>query len=227
MKRNNEYAFKFGVNTDENGTASLGRGGAGAYFYENGILLVACGGGGAAGWYGGNGGHGGGAGQTGGAGSGNSGGTGGVSVSTGALPGAGQQASGTIGGKVESCTSGVYWAHQGFSPCSDMGTQKWRDFNGNQVSGSASIERGYKAASNVTTASGWNGFRTNGGFSSSHVGGTFVGGGGSGAYGGNATGNTGSGGGGGSGYTNGAVTIDSIVGGGNAQDFSYALIELP
>ena len=227
MKRNNEYAFKFGVNTDENGTASLGRGGAGAYFYENGILLVACGGGGAAGWYGGNGGHGGGAGQTGGAGSGNSGGTGGVSVSTGALPGAGQQASGTIGGKVESCTSGVYWAQQGFSPCSDMGTQKWRDFNGNQVSGSASIERGYKAASNVTTASGWNGFRTNGGFSSSHVGGTFVGGGGSGAYGGNATGNTGSGGGGGSGYTNGAVTIDSIVGGGNAQDFSYALIELP
>ena len=227
MKRNNEYAFKFGINTDENGTASLGRGGAGAYFYENGILLVACGGGGAAGWYGGNGGHGGGAGQTGGAGSGNSGGTGGVSVSTGALPGAGQQASGTIGGKVESCTSGVYWAQQGYSPCSDIGTQKWRDFDGDQVSGSASITRGYKAASNVTTASGWNGFRTNGGFSSSHVGGTFVGGGGSGAYGGNATGNTSSGGGGGSGYTNGAVTVVSSDNGVNAQDFSYALIELP
>ena len=227
MKRNNEYAFKFGINTDENGTASLGRGGAGAYFYENGILLVACGGGGAAGWYGGNGGAGGGAGNAGANGSGNSGGTGGVSVSTGALPGAGQQASGTIGGKVESCTSGVYWAQQGFSPCSDIGTQKWRDFNGNQVSGSASITRGYKSASNVTTASGWNGFRTNGGFSSSHVGGTFVGGGGSGAYGGNATGNTSSGGGGGSGYTNGAVTIVSSDNGVNAQDFSYALIELP
>ena len=227
LKRNNEYAFKFGVNTDENGTASLGRGGAGAYFYENGILLVACGGGGAAGWYGGNGGHGGGAGQTGGAGSGNSGGTGGVSVSTGALPGAGQQASGTIGGKVESCTSGVYWSQQGYSPCSDIGTQKWRDFDGDQVSGSASITRGYKAASNVTTASGWNGFRTNGGFSSSHVGGTFVGGGGSGAYGGNATGNTSSGGGGGSGYTNGAVTLVSTQNGANAQNFSFALIELP
>tara|TARA_Y100001938_G_C8083098_1_gene430329 strand:- start:639 stop:1940 length:1302 start_codon:yes stop_codon:yes gene_type:complete len=227
MKRNNEYAFKFGINTDENGTASLGRGGAGAYFYENGILLVACGGGGAAGWYGGNGGAGGGAGNAGANGSGNSGGTGGVSVSTGALPGAGQQASGTIGGKVESCTSGVYWAQQGYSPCSNMGTQKFREFDGSQVPRSASITRGYKSASNVTTASGWNGFRTNGGFSSSHVGGTFVGGGGSGAYGGNATGNTSSGGGGGSGYTNGAVTIVSSDNGVNAQDFSYALIELP
>ncbi len=59
------------------------------------------------------------------------------------------------------------------------------------------------------------------------MGGTFVGGGGSGAYGGNAAGNTSSGGGGGSGYTNGAVTIESIAGGANAQDFSWALIELP
>ena len=59
---NTEYTFKFGYNTDENGTASLGRGGPGAYFYEKGVLLVACGGGGAAGWYGGNGGAGGGAG---------------------------------------------------------------------------------------------------------------------------------------------------------------------
>ena len=50
--------------------------------------------------------------------------------------------------------------------------------------------RGYKAASNQTSASGWNGFRTNGGFSSSHVSGTFVGGGGSGAYGGNAASDT-------------------------------------
>ena len=227
LKRNNEYVFKFGVNTDENGTASLGRGGAGAYFYENGILLVACGGGGASGWYGGSGGAGGAAGNAGQNGAGASGGLGGVSVSTGALPGAGQQASGTIGGKVESCTSGVFWAQQGISPCSDVGTGKWRDFNGNKVSGSASIKRGYKAASNVTTASGWNGFRTNGGFSSSHVGGTFVGGGGSGAYGGNATTSPASGGGGGSGYTNGAVTIVSSDNGVNAQDFSYALIELP
>lgn len=227
LKRNNEYVFKFGVNTDENGTASLGRGGAGAYFYENGILLVACGGGGASGWYGGSGGAGGAAGNAGQNGAGASGGLGGVSVSTGALPGAGQQASGTIGGKVESCTSGVYWAQQGISPCSSIGTEKWRDFNGNQVSGSARIRRGYKAASNVTTASGWNGFRTNGGFSSSHVGGTFVGGGGSGAYGGNATTSPASGGGGGSGYTNGAVTIVNAENGLNQQDFSYALIELP
>ena len=227
LKRNNEYVFKFGYNTDENGTASLGRGGPGAYFYENGILLVASGGGGASGWYGGSGGAGGAAGNAGANGAGASGGLGGVSVSTGALPGAGQQASGTIGGKVESCTSGVYWAQQGYSPCSDIGTQKWRDFDGSQVSGSASIKRGYKAASNVTTASGWNGFRTNGGYSAHHVGGTFVGGGGSGAYGGNASTSPASGGGGASGYTNGAVTIVNAENGANAQNFSFALIELP
>ena len=87
--------------------------------------------------------------------------------------------------------------------------------------------RGYKAASNHTTASGWNGFRTNGGFSSSHVGGTFVGGGGSGAYGGNAASDTSSGGGGASGYTNGAVNIIGAQVGVNRANFSSAEIRLP
>ena len=227
LQKDTEYTFKFGYNTDENGTASLGRGGPGAYFYEKGVLLVACGGGGAAGWYGGNGGAGGGAGIAGGNGAGASGGIGGISVSKGALPGAGQQASGTIGGKVESCTSGVYWAQQGYSPCSNMGTQKFRTYQGTQVSNSSSITRGYKASSNVTTDSGWNGYRTNGGYSSSHVSGTFVGGGGSGAYGGNATTSPASGGGGASGYTNGAVNLISAQAGTNSQNFSFAFIELP
>ena len=229
-----EYTFKFGYHTDENGTASLGRGGPGAYFYEKGVLLVACGGGGASGWYGGNGGAGGGAGIAGDSGSGPYGGTGGVAVATGQLPAAGQQPiswSGFgnygVGGKVESCTSGQYWAQQGYSPCSDMGTQKFRTYQGTQVSNSSSITRGYKAASNITTDAGWNGYRTNGGFSQSHVSGTFVGGGGSGAYGGNSCQGTSSGGGGASGYTNGAVNIISAQAGTNSQNFSFAFIELP
>tara|TARA_B100001250_G_scaffold1735_1_gene1560 strand:- start:1773 stop:3065 length:1293 start_codon:yes stop_codon:yes gene_type:complete len=230
-----EYTFKFGYHTDENGTASLGRGGPGAYFYEKGVLLVACGGGGASGWYGGNGGAGGGAGIAGDTGSGPYGGTGGVAVATGQLPAAGQQQmnwSGGlgnlgVGGKVESCTSGQYWAQQGYSPCSQMGYKKFRDFSGSEAPGSPTLLRGYKAASNLTTDAGWNGYRTNGGFSQSHVGGTFVGGGGSGAYGGNSCQGTSSGGGGASGYTNGAVNIISAQQGTNSQNFSFALIELP
>ena len=227
LKENTEYTFKFGYNTDENGTASLGRGGPGAYFYEKGVLLVACGGGGAAGWYGGNGGAGGGAGIVGGNGSGSGGGQGGVLYTSGQMPSAGQQPSGATGGKVETCTSGVYWAQQGYSPCSDMGSKKFRTYQGTEVSNSSSITRGYKAASNVTTDSGWNGYRTNGGFSSSHVSGTFVGGGGSGAHGGNAASNTSSGGGGASGYSNGAVNLISAQAGTNSQNFSFAFIELP
>ena len=231
LLQNVEYTFKFGYNTDEGGTASLGRGGPGAYFYEKGVLLVACGGGGASGWYGVNGpcngGAGGGAGYPGANGDGGTGGTGGVNVATGALPGAGLQASGTTGGKVESCTSGVYWANQGYSPCSDMGSQKFRTYQGNMVTATTAITRGYKAASNVSSDSGFNGYRTNGGNSGSNVSGTWVGGGGSGSYGGNAGGDSSSGGGGGSGYTNGAVTITQAQQGGGVQNFSAAIIELP
>ena len=61
--KNTEYTFKLGATVEP--TASIGRGGAGAYFYEKGRLLVACGGGGASGWYGGSGGDGGGAGVAG------------------------------------------------------------------------------------------------------------------------------------------------------------------
>ena len=45
LLKNTEYTFKLGCTVEP--TASLGRGGAGAYFYEGGRLLVACGGGGA------------------------------------------------------------------------------------------------------------------------------------------------------------------------------------
>ena len=59
LVKNTEYTFKLGATVEP--TSSIGRGGAGAYFYEKGRLLVACGGGGASGWYGGDGGRGGGA----------------------------------------------------------------------------------------------------------------------------------------------------------------------
>ena len=57
MQRNTEYAFKLGYTVSP--PTSLGYGGSGAFFYEKGRLLVACGGGGASGWFGGNGGAGG------------------------------------------------------------------------------------------------------------------------------------------------------------------------
>ena len=53
-----------------------------------------------------------------------------------------------------------------------------------------------------------------------------IGGGGSGAYGGQASGNLRSGAGGGSGYTNGSVTIISTQAGGNENSQAQALIEL-
>ena len=59
LQRNTEYTLKLGCTIEP--TSSIGRGGAGAYFYDGGRLLVACGGGGASGWErGSHGGHGGG-----------------------------------------------------------------------------------------------------------------------------------------------------------------------
>ena len=118
LLKNTEYTFKLGATIEP--TASIGRGGAGAYFYEKGRLLVACGGGGASGWYGGSGGDGGGAGVAGQSGSGANRGAGGTKYNDGSLPAAGILPSGATGGKIESCTTGGYWNGQGFSPCSDL-----------------------------------------------------------------------------------------------------------
>ena len=127
-------------------TSSIGRGGAGAYFYEKGRLLVACGGGGASGWYGGSGGDGGGAGVAGGSGSGQNRGSGGTKYNDGNLPAAGILPSGATGGKVESCTTGDYWNTQGFSPCSDLGQRKFVLANGQINNSTQTILRGYKAS---------------------------------------------------------------------------------
>jgi hypothetical protein len=219
LKKNVEYVFKLGCTVEP--TSSIGRGGAGAYFYEKGRLLVACGGGGASGWSGGTGGAGGGAGIAGANGSGTGGGKGGIKANDGQLPSAGLLPSGISAGKVESCTTGVYWKNQGISPCSDVGQQRFRDANGNEVSNSSLLQRGYKSASTSNY-----GFRHNGGNSATSVSGVFVGGGGSGTYGGNAASNASSGGGGASGYTNGSVSIISSNQGGNPSNLCFANIEV-
>ena len=221
LQKGVEYTFKLGATVEP--TSSIGRGGAGAYFYEKGRLLVACGGGGASGWYGGNGGDGGGAGVAGASGSGQNSGSGGIKYNDGDLPAAGVLPSGATGGKIESCTTGGYWNTQGFSPCSDLGQEQFVLANGQINTSTATIERGYKAA-DVNSDYG---FRHNGG-NSQVIGanGLFVGGGGAGAGGGNAASGADSGGGGASGYSNGTVTITSAEQGGNNSSFAFAQIRL-
>ena len=149
LLKNTEYTFKLGCTVEP--TASIGRGGAGAYFYEGGRLLVACGGGGASGWITDcAGGHGGGAGVPGRAGNGRAGGEGGKKVNTGELQSGGafniNTGPGTPGGKVESCTTGMYWRNQGIAPCEFMGFGKFKNANGvEQFNTSAYVNRGYKA----------------------------------------------------------------------------------
>ena len=218
LQKNTEYVFKLGTTVSP--PTSLGYGGAGAFFYEKGRLLVACGGGGASGWYGGAGGNGGGAGIAGSPGGGSSGGSGGQSVSAGQLTSEGVVPTGGAGGKVESCTTGDYWLGQGISPCVDVGNLNFRTFDGNDVSSSSTIKIGYKGDGGPE-----NGFRFNGGSSFNQVNGTYVGGGGAGAYGGNGAASTNSGGGGGSGYTNGSVNIISTSSE-NDDIIGFAQIEL-
>ena len=221
LQKGVEYTFKLGATVEP--TSSIGRGGAGAYFYEKGRLLVACGGGGASGWYGGTGGDGGGAGVAGASGTGQNRGSGGIKYNDGDLPAAGVLPSGTTGGKIESCTTGGYWNTQGFSPCSDLGQRQFVLANGQINTSTTVIERGYKAA-DVNSDYG---FRHNGG-NSQVIGanGLFVGGGGAGAGGGNAASGADSGGGGASGYSNGTVTITSSEQGGNNSSLAFAQIRL-
>ena len=222
LQQNTEYMFLLGET--QGTTSSIGRGGAGAYFYEKGKLLVACGGGGASGWYSGSGGDGGGPGYAGEPGTGNQAGQGGSQVSDGQLSSAGVLPNSGSGGKVESCTTGNYWANAGYSPCDDVGQQQFRTNQGTIVSGTATLQRGYKSSG--TTTSNTYAYRNNGGDSTISVGGAYVSGGGAGAYGGDAGRNANSGGGGGSGYTDGSVTIVSSQQGGNTSSSASATIKL-
>jgi hypothetical protein len=220
LRKNVEYVFKLNPSIEPFG--GIGGGGGAAFFYEKAKLLAVCGGGGGAS-SGGKGGDGGGAGIVGQSGSGRNGGTGGSLINPGLLNTSGLASNGIIGGRVESCTIGTYYRIQGFAPCSDIGNEiPWRNSSGIAPAGengivTAQIIRGYKTGTS---------YRNNGGKSSFQENGIFVGGGGSGAVGGNATQSPGSSGGGGSGYTNGSVSIISTQLGGNLTTNSFVIIEI-
>ena len=208
--RNTEYVI-FGLSTIVNTP----------FVYRKGQLIATVGGGGNAGTSG-KGGFGGGVNIDGQNGFGRDGGTGGVIISTGNLLPNGIFGSGTTldaiapdtkalapnGGRVLSCTKGIYWRQQGISACSDVGTTQFRLPNGTIVTNTGTIVRGYKAGYGINETFGAS--ASNGGR------------GGSGATGGNG-GVNGSGGGGGSGYTDGSVTVVNTQQGGSTGDAKIIL----
>jgi hypothetical protein len=115
------------------------------------------------------------------------------------------------GGKTIICTKGVYWRNQGKSPCSDLGTIKFRLSDGTEVTNSASIDRGFKAGYSITATAGQP-------YDADTIIRTttpYAGNGGNGAWGGNASSNSRAGGGGGSGYADDSIdVVESTVGGG-------------
>ena len=104
-----------------------------------------------------------------------------------------------LGGRVIPCPKG-YWYGRGYGACQDVGVQQLWRANGNLVTNSAYIDRGFKSGYGIRNTAG-------GGISGG-------GNGGSGATGGNG-GNGGGGGGGGSGYYDGSVQVLSTQQGGN------------
>ncbi len=191
------------------------------FLYRKATLIACVGGGGDAG-SGGTGGFGGGINLGGQGGLGVGAGTGGGRFAAGTLPSAGLFGSltsieavnpdqnnedvfgtgnPTAGGRTIPCARGVYWRDQGKAPCEDLGTIKFRNSDGTEVSNTAEIERGYKSGYNVMQTKGKS--ENNGGQ------------GGSGATGGQGGTNANGGGGGGSGYTDGSVTVVSTQQGGS------------
>ena len=125
-------------------------------------------------------------------------------------------ASTSNGGRTISCTKGTYWLNQGISPCSNNSSSKikYRDINGNEVSGSSSLTRGFKPGYTITNTAGKKIVKSSG-WSLTTRGSN----GGNGATGGDGS-EYGSGGGGGSGYTNGEVIIVETQQGGNSSTTS-------
>ena len=107
------------------------------------------------------------------------------------------------GGITISCTKGSYWIDQGISPCSDNSSSdiKFVNVDGTTITGSSLIKRGFKPGYTISNTSG--------------IGINNGGNGGNGATGGEG-GTSGSGGGGGSGYSDGSVSVQSSVLGGNS-----------
>lgn len=218
LRRNTEYNIILGV-TGINGPGGNIGGGVGAFFYDRARLIACCGGGGGAGTNA-RGGDGGGIGVAGENGFGGNSGTGGASISAGTLPSTGFFAGGSTtenytqvtGGRISPCTIGDSYFSTRFAACNDIGQSQFRNAAGTIITGTATIQRGFKSGLS---------HRNNGGNGSG-----INGGGGQGARGGNAATGTGSGGGGGSGYSSGDGTIVSSVLGGNTSTTGYAIIQL-
>ena len=116
------------------------------------------------------------------------------------------------GGRTISCTKGSYWIDQGISACSNNSSSniKFVNVDGTTIDGSSSIIRGFKPGYTISNTSGLE--INNGGR------------GGNGAQGGQG-GTSGGGGGGGSGYSDGSVTVNESVLGGNTGS-SYVTFRL-
>ncbi len=113
-------------------------------------------------------------------------------------------------GRVLPCSKGVYYRDQGVSACSDVGSVKFRWSDGDEISGTGTITRGYKAGYNIIQTAGKKETSTSGN-------------GGNGAIGGQG-GSNGYGGAGGGGYQDGSVTVVSTQLGGST--FSDAKVIL-
>ena len=192
LLKDTEYTIKLGVPYSANLAPQGGNPGGGglAVLYRKANVIAVCGGGGGAGSLG-RGGDGGGVGLAGEGGQGINGGGAGEQINTGEMGTSGSYATvfgsetsavnflstNDDGGFLSKCTVGDYYAAQGFAPCQDLGNVQARTYDGDIITGSASIDRGYKAGF---------GYRENGG---------------------NAVNEYSGGGGGGSGYSNGEITL--------------------
>ena len=210
LLKDTEYTIKLGVPYSANLAPQGGNpgGGGSAVLYRKANVIAVCGGGGGAGSLG-RGGDGGGVGLAGEGGQGINGGGAGEQINTGEMGTSGSYATvfgsetsavnflstNDDGGFLSKCTVGDYYAAQGFAPCQDLGNVQARTYDGDIITGSASIDRGYKAGF---------GYRENGGNAVNE----YSGGGGAGARGGDGPSLGGNGGGGGgSGYSNGEITL--------------------
>lgn len=140
-------------------------------------------------------------------------------------------ASDQSGGRTVSCSKGLQYINQGFSPCEDISTDKqlFVDQNGVTYIQSSPIIRGFKAGYTVTETAGSGIIETfvrgrgkRPGFTKSVRSG---GDGGNGATGGDG-GTTNSGGGGGSGYVDDSVTVINTTSGGNPDQVSSVTFSL-
>ena len=212
LLKDTEYTIKLGVPYSANLAPQGGNpgGGGSAVLYRKANVIAVCGGGGGAGTLG-RGGDGGGVGLSGEGGQGINGGGAGEQIATGEMGTEGSYAKENFfssnttavnfsydnneGGFLSKCTQGDYYAAQGFAPCQDIGNAQARTYDGDIITGSVELDRGYKAGF---------GYRENGGNGLNEN----SGGGGAGARGGDGPSLGGNaGGGGGSGYSNGEITL--------------------